>query len=238
MSCVPFVYPLFRRGPVNVAVIPLRERLIALEYEPELDFDLLQLWCDYHQGKAVDNSNFYTILMGAFLGGLTPEVTAFLRQFSQFYDNSLFDNLCRICDAAKLDDDVVSWVTADLTARRPLFETQPDGKPLINLIDRQLFRFAETREEYYDVLNSSVNHSTAYHAVSDYALEHVHEKNLSRLVEPLYHICNSYALVFGILAPMLNAKIDLSNYFEIYLRGADYVFDSDAVLIIRHTNVG
>ena len=183
---------------------------VSSEYEAELDFELLQRWCDYHNGKDVDEFEFQSILMGVFLGGQKPDVIDFLRRFSQFYDSTLFDNLIRICDETKLDDDVMPWIVADLNDKRPLFASDRDGQMLVELIDRGELRFAESYDEYYDVLSSSANHSAAYDIVNEYCLERVHKKQLRPLLEPLYHICNSYNLVFGILAKCWTQKLTLA----------------------------
>ena len=86
-----------------------------------MDFDLLREWCTFCEGsRAFPDDHFSTILMGVFLGGLTPEVDRFLREFAKYCPRPLYDNLVRICADPEPDRDVRPWVLRDLDEKRKL----------------------------------------------------------------------------------------------------------------------
>ncbi len=44
----------------------------------------------------------------------------------------------------------------------------------------------------------------------------------------------NYSLAHAILSPILNGHIDLSQYFEVYLRGGDYVVAEGSIVVYQH----
>ena len=205
--------------------------------EAELDLRLLDKWCAHHRGESVDDPYFATLLMGVYDEGITTEVEVFLKRFSEFYGPSLFKKLIRIADGKPRTGPVEPWVHADLKAKRDLFVNDVDGQSIVKLIDSAKIEYADSHEQWHEVLMASESHSLVYDIAGDYASGHIHDQDLADLVEPLYHICNSYELVYSIVSELMQCPVDFGNYFEIYLRGADYAFGNDSILLIKHADV-
>jgi hypothetical protein len=166
--------------------------------------------------------------MGVFLGGRTPEVERFLREFARPFPPSLTEHLLRLCDPPP-DHDVLPWVHRDLDEKRKLLSDSPDA---IRVIDER--RIEVTGD--YDVLQaareSSDNHTAIYEAVGDYVIAQCRgDDRLFELHEALYHIATDSFLADSIMATMLKTGVDLSHFFEIHDRGADYVLDADRIVV-------
>lgn len=206
----------------------------------ELDFVRLGDWCAYCDGsREFDDYHFSTILMGVFLEGLTPEVDAFLREFSKPFPRPLYDRLVRICGPAEPDCDILPWVKRDLDEMRKLLALQytPWGN-LTGVLDQGRTDVTHDRRLLHDIKMTSDNHSGLYEEVCDFVIEVIHGRNrddrLFALREALYHIATDYFVAHSIMAPLLDTDIDLSHFFEIYLRGGDYAIDTDRIVVYQY----
>lgn len=202
-------------------------------YEPELDLDLLCDWSAFCEGsREFPDYHFSTILMGAFLGGLTPEVDRFLREFTKTFPRSLYDNLVRICGDAEPDRDVLPWVNRDLDEKRKILIAHPESRQAVEVIDTRRFAFTHDHNAMLEIAVSSATHSALYDAVGDFVIEQCEgTARLNVLREALYHIATNYFVADSIMAPLLRTEINLEHYFEIYLRGGDYVLDADRIVV-------
>jgi hypothetical protein len=203
------------------------------QYEPELDFDLLRDWCAFCEGVRVfSDDHFSTILMGVFLGGLTPEVDRFLREFAKSFPPSLYDNLVRICGGAEHDRDVLPWVHRDLDEKRKLLTSSPECRDALRVIDERRFTITQDHDLLHATRVASGNHSFLYQTVGDFVIEHCQsDTRFHALHEALYHIATDNFVADAIISPLLKTDINLSHYFEIYLRGSDYVLDADRIVM-------
>src|SRR5262249_8253571 len=202
------------------------------KYEPELDFDLLRDWCAFYEGsREFPDYHFSTILMGVFLGGLTPEVERFLREFARPFPPSLYDNLVRICGDAEQDRDVLPWVHRDLDEKRKLFDSSPRCRKAVEVIDERRFTLTHDHDLLHEARVSSANHSLLYELVNDFVIEQCDgDIRLYTLHDALYQIATDYFVANSIIAPLLKSDINLAHYFEIYLRGGDYVLGEDQIV--------
>jgi hypothetical protein len=210
------------------------------QYEPELDFDLLGDWCAFCEGsREFPDHHFSTILMGVFLGGLTPEVDRFLREFAKYFPRALYDNLVRICGDAEPDRDVVPWVERDLDEKRKLLTSSPEARRAVEVIDGRRFAVTHDHGAMLDVAASSATHTALYEAECDFVVERCGGDALKyELHEALYHIATNYFLADAIVAPLLKTDVNLGHYFEVYLRGGDYALGDDRIVVYTHQPVG
>src|SRR5262245_47698542 len=209
-------------------------------YEPELNFDLLRDWCAFCEGsREFPDYHFSTILMGVFLGGLTPEVSRFLREFTKYFPQSLYDNLVRICDDPEPDRDVLPWVQRDLDEKRKLLTSSPEARSALEVIDGRRFAFTHDRSALLDIAASSAAHSVLYEAECDFVVEQCEgDARMYVLHEALYHIATSYQVADSILAPLLEAGVNLGHFFEVYLRGGDYALGDDRIVVYTDQPAG
>jgi hypothetical protein len=207
------------------------------KYKAELDFDQLRDWCAFCEGSREFPDDCRTILMGVFLEGLTPEVDRFLREFSKYFPPGLYENLVRICGPALPDRDVLPWVQRDLDKMRKLFDSSSRYREVLKVIDGRHFIFTHDHDVLYEVRGSSANQSVLYDTVGDFVTEKCDgDERLLALRETLYKGVNtSYFVADSIMAPLLETDIDLSNHFEIYLRGGDYALGDDGIVVYTHT---
>lgn len=207
------------------------------KYEPELDFNLLSDWCAFCEGSREfsDHYHFSTILMGVFLGGLTPEVNRFLQEFSKYFPQSLFDNLVRICGEAEPDRDVLPWVHRDLDEKRKLFDSSSESVDVLRVIDERRFTHTHDHDAFQEIKNLSINQSILYSVFNDFVIDQCKDDDrLWALNEALYHIATDYFVANSIMAPLLETDINLGNFFEVYLRGGDYVLDNDRIVVYTY----
>lgn len=208
------------------------------EFEPELDLDLLEDWCDYCDGKSdFDESHFSTILMGVFVANLTPEVDAFLKRFASPFSQDLYVSLTRICEVGPADRELLPWIRRDITSKLALLdeENQVERESIEWLLTNDRFRFTDDVSSLPEIAIASANFDAIYFAESDYVIEHSEkDPRLYALSEALYHIATNYALAHSIMNPLVNGGIDLSNYLEVYLRGGDYVLADDSIVVWQY----
>ena len=202
-------------------------------YEPELDLDLLRDWCAYCEGsREFSEYHFSTILMGVFVGGITPEVDQFLREFTKYFPSPLYDSLVRIGGDTEMDRDVLTWINRDLDEKRKILISQPESRRAVEVIDERRFAFVHDQKAMLEIAASSATHSALYDAVGDFVIEQCEgNARLNVLREALYHIATNYFVADSIIAPLLGTEINLGHYFEIYLRGGDYVLDADQIVV-------
>jgi hypothetical protein len=205
------------------------------KYEPELDFGLLRDWSAFCEGsREFPTYHFSTILMGVFLDGLTPEVDRFLREFTKFFP-SLYENLARICGEAESDRDVLPWVQRDLDEKRKLLDSSTESRNVLKVIDERRFAFTHDLGVLQKIRVSSANHSVLYNALGDFvAIEFNGDALLEALLEALYNIATDYFVAASIVAPLLATNINLGHFFEVYLRGGDYLLDTDQIVVYTH----
>jgi len=210
------------------------------QYEPELDFDLLRDWCAFCEGsREFPDYHFSTILMGVFLGGHTPEVDRFLGEFAKYFPQPLFDNLMRICDDREPDRDVLPWVQRDLDEKRKLLTSAPEARKALEVIDGRRFAFTDDHSAMLDIAASSATHSALYDAECDFVVEQCRgDDRMYVLHEALYHIATNYFVADAILAPLLETDVNLGHYFEVYLRGGDYILDDDRIVVYTDRPAG
>lgn len=213
---------------------------MAERYKAELDFALLSNWRAFCEGsRQFDNFHFSTILMGVFLEGLTTEVDTFLREFSKPFPGPLYDRLVRICGTAELDRDVLPWVHRDLDEKRKLLDrSNAPFDDLKRVIDERRCVLTHDDRMLHEVRMASERHSDLYQAVSDHVIDVICHRNsdprLSAVREALYHIATDYSVAHSIMGPLLETDIDLSHFFEIYLRGGDYILDTDRIVVYQY----
>jgi len=206
-------------------------------YEPELDFDLLRDWCAFCVGsREFPDYHFSTILMGVFLDGLTPEVERFLRDFAKYFPRPLLDNLTRICNDTALDRDVLPWVQRDLDEKRKILVASTEVRNVLKVIDERRFTFTHDRDVLHEVRVSSVNHSVLYDTVGDFVIEKCNDDaRLLALQEALYKgVATDYFVADSIMAPLLKTDIELGHYFEVYLRGGEYILGDDQIVVYTY----
>lgn len=205
---------------------------MAETYPPELDFDLLRDWCAFCEGtKEFSHYHFSTILMGVFLGGLTPEVERFLREFAKYFP-PLYDRLARICADTAPDHDVLPWVQNDLDEKRKLLAEATAAHDALRVIDERRFTFTDDLDAVHKVLVASANHSVLYQIVGDFVADQCNaDARLHVLCEALYHIATDYFVAYSIMAPLLQTDINLADFFEVYVRGGDYVLGDDGIVV-------
>lgn len=203
------------------------------KYEPELDFGLLRDWCAFCEGVGeFPDDHFSTILMEVFVGDLTPEVDRFLREFTQYFPHSLYDSLVRIGGGALPDREVLPWVQRDLDEKRKVLASRPKARKALKVIDGRRFAFTHDHGAMLEIAVASPTHSVLYDTVGDFVTDRCNDDaRLLTLSEALYHIATNRCLADSIMAPLLPTDIDLSHYLEIYLRGGDYVLDTDRIVI-------
>ena len=206
--------------------------------EPELDFDLLNDWCDLCDGSREFESHYFdTILMGAFLGGLTPEVDSFLKRFTKPFAPPLYNNLIRIAEEKTLDRDIVPWVKRDLDEKLKVLEsyaeTAAEARELVRLIRAENYSFMHNESEFLNIKHDSENHYVMVCMVSDFEIDAYTDRRFYALSEVLYHIATSVEVENSIMPPLLDIPVDLSHYFEIYLRGGDYALTDNGILVYR-----
>jgi hypothetical protein len=210
------------------------------KYEPELDFDRLRDWCAFCEGsREFSSDHFSTILMGVFLGGRTPEVIRFLQEFTKSFPSSLYDNLVRICGDPAPDRDVLPWVQRDLDEKRKLLDSLAEARDVLKVIDERRFAFTSDRDMLHEIRVSSDNHLVLYETVGDFVTEQCDgDPRLYALHEALYHIATDYFVAHSIMAPLLETDVNLAHFFEVYLRGGDYVVDRDRIVICTYQPQG
>jgi hypothetical protein len=206
------------------------------EYKAELDFDQLRDWCAFCEDPQEFPDDCSTILMGVFLEGLTPEVDRFLREFSKYFPPALYENLVRICGDALPDRDVLPWVQRDLDEKRKLFDSSTEFRNVLKVIDGRHFIVTHDHKCLYEVRGASANQSVLYNTLCDFVIEKCDgDERLLALQEVLYKgVATDYFVADSIIAPLLEIDIDLSNYFEIYLRGGEYALDNDGIVVYTH----
>ncbi len=209
------------------------------EYAPDLDMALLADWCEFCEGtRAFDKSHFATILMGVFSAGLTPEVDDFLKRFTSTFPRELYDNLVRICEDPCPDRDLLPWIRRDLAQELMILleEDYPTEHANIQrLVEDGKFIFVDDRLSFVDLAMASANFNAIYFAEGDYVSDHLgNDPKMFALKEALYHIATNYFLAHSIMSPLVHGKIDLSNYFEIYLRGGEYVVGDDTIFVWQY----
>ena len=210
-------------------------------YKPELDFDLLRDWCAFCEGsREFPDYHLSTILMGVFLGGLTPEVDRFLREFSKYFPPALYVNLVRICGDALPDRDVLPWVRRDLDEKRKLFDSSTRFREVRKVIDGRRFIFTHERDVLLEVRGSSANHSILYHTAGDFMIEKCNGNvRLLELREALYKgVATDSFVADSIMAPLLETDVDLGYYFEVYLRGGEYILGDDGIVVYTYKPKG
>jgi hypothetical protein len=208
------------------------------KHKAVLDFDLLRDWCAFCEGaREFPQYHCSTILMEVFLEGLTPEVDRFLREFSKYFPPALYESLVRICGPALPDLDVLPWVQQDLDEKRKLFDSSTRYREALEVIDGRRFVLTHDLDVLYEVRGSSANHSVLYDTHSDFMGEKYNgDERLLALHEALDKGVATIPFVAdSIMAPLLKTDIDLSNYFEIYLRGGEYALGDDAIAVYSHT---
>ena len=210
--------------------------------EPELDFDLLRDWCDFCEGvrNYENHCHFSSLLMGVFVGDLTPEVERFLREFTKYFPQPLYDNLVRLCGVAEKDHEVLPWVQRDLDEKQKILaqcsgSQLPRASQALEVVDGRRFTFTYYGSALLDRARSSASHSALYIAVGEFVskLCRGHER-LVALHEALYPIATDYFVAHAIMAPLLETDINLGHYFEIYLRGGGYVLGEDQIVVHTH----
>lgn len=209
------------------------------EYKPELDEALLADWCAFCEGSAeFDQYHFSTILMGVFVGDLTPEVDDFLRRFSRPFAPALYANLVRICGDALPDRDILPWIRRDLDQKLALLDPDSSERETIErFLATDNFTYTEDFSSLPDIAIASPNFAATYEAECDYIIDHCDDNSkMYALREALYHLATNHALAHSIMSPLLDGTIDLSNYFEIYLRGGDYVVAADSIVVYQGQN--
>lgn len=204
--------------------------------QPELDFDLLRDWCTFCEGsRDFSFDHFATILMGVFVGGHTPDVNRFLHEFAKYFPQSLFDNLVRICGDAVTDRSVLPWVQRDLDEKRKLVDVSSKARNVLKVIDERRFMITNDHGMLHEIKVASANHSDLYQTVGDFVIEKCNgDAQLSALREALYHIATDYFVADSIIAPLLKTDVNLGYFFEVYLRGGDYVLDADRIVIYEY----
>lgn len=205
--------------------------------ESELDVNLLRDWCAFCEGsRGFPRHYFSTILMGVFLDGLTPEVDRFLREFTTCFPPALYENLVRICGGALSDRDVLPWVQRDLDEKRKLFDSSRRFRKVLKVIDGRGFIFTHDHDVLHEVRVSSDNHSVLYDTLGDFVIEKCNgDVRLLELHEALYKgVATDNFVADSIMAPLLETDVDLGNYFEVYLRGGDYVLGDDRILVYTY----
>ncbi|MGE3805825.1 MAG: hypothetical protein AB7K24_14210, partial [Gemmataceae bacterium] len=206
-------------------------------YEPELDESLLADWCAFCEGSAqFDVHHFSTILKGVFLGGLTPEVERFLRFFSQTFPAILYTSLARICGDAQEDREVLPWIRSDLHQKVRLLdpEFRAERANIEQLLDNDRFTLTDDFSSLSDIAITSPNFNAIYVTEGDYVSSCCRgNSKMYALEETLYHIATNYALAHAIMSPLLECDIDLSNYFEVYLRGGAYVVAAESIVVYQ-----
>jgi hypothetical protein len=208
------------------------------ENQPELDLDLLGDWCAFCDGsRDFDRYHFSTILMGVFLGGLTPEVDSFLKRFAEPFAPPLYDNLIRIAEDRLLDQDVLPWVRRDLNEKLKLLEayaeSEMEAQALIRLIRTGNYSLTHHHDEFIEIKGGSENHQMIYDMVGDSVIDSYPDRRFFALSEALYHLATSVEVQQSIMAPLLSIPADLKYYFEIYLRGGDYAVTDNDILVYR-----
>jgi hypothetical protein len=207
------------------------------QYKPELDFNSLRDWCAFCEGsRGHSKDHFSTILMGVFLGGLTPEVDRFLEEFTKFFPRSLHDKLVRICGDALPDRDVLPWVQRDLDEKRKLFDTSTRFHKVLKVIDSRRFLVTHEYDVLREVRTTSANHSVLYETVGDFVIDKCNgDARLLALHEALYKgVATDNFVADSIMAPLLETDINLGHYFEVYLRGGEYVLGDDRIVVYRY----
>ena len=64
------------------------------------------------------------------------------------------------------------------------------------------------------------------------------DARLYGLLEALYHIATDYFVANSIMAPLLETDINLGHFFEVYLRGGNYVLDKDRIVVYTYQPAG
>jgi hypothetical protein len=173
--------------------------------------------------------------MGVFLGGLTADVDRFLRDFTKSFPRPLYDSLVRICGDAEPDRDVLPWIQRDLDEKRKLLDSSAESHDVLKVIDERRYEFTHDYDMLQTIQGSSDNHSALYDAVCDFVVEQCDgDPRMYALHEALYHIATNHFVADGIIAPLLKTDINLGHYFEVYLRGGDYVLDRDRIVVYVH----
>jgi hypothetical protein len=174
-------------------------------YEPELDFDRLRDWCAFCDGS---------------------------RAFTKSFPPALYDNLVRVCGDAEPDRDVLPWVHRDLDEKRKLLASAPEARRAVEVIGGRRFAFTHDHGALLDIAAASATQPALYDAECDFVVERCGgDARVSALHEVLYHIATNYFVADSILAPLLKTDIYLGHYFEVYLRGGDYVLDAGRIVV-------
>ncbi len=208
------------------------------EYEPELDEELLADWCAFCEGSAdYDQYHFSTMLMGVFVADLTPEVDVFLHRFTNTFPPALYDNLARICDDALPDRDILPWIRRDLGHKLALLDADSNAerRNIERFLAKDNFTLTEDFSSLPDIASASPNFDAIYFAENDYVIDHcMRDPKMLALREALYHIATNYALAHAIMSPLLNGNINFGNYFEVYLRGGEYVVAAESIVVCQY----
>jgi hypothetical protein len=175
--------------------------------------------------------------MGVFVGKLNPEVESFLSRFANKFPPALYDNLIRICGDPLPDRDLLPWIRRDLDQKLKLLDadSRTERQDIERFLANDDFTFMNDLGSLLDIASASRNFDAIYVAESNYVIDHCgNDPKMFALLEALYHIATNYALAHAIASPILNGKINLENYFEIYLRGGDYVVSNDSIVVWQY----
>ena len=202
-------------------------------YKASFDYELLNDWCDFCEGKKeIDVFHFSTLLMETLLEGYTPEFDNFITKITQYFDSSVYKNMkYAFSGEHKSLGNVQDWIIKDLREKRKIIEHVPGSNSLKEIIDYPQFLFVEDRNQLNEARKSD-NHTILYEEVGDFVIANLdNDKRLFALMEVFYNLAYNNDLKFALLAGLIKGNVDLSRYLDIYRNGYDYVVGHEKILI-------